>query len=74
MDNKIIIGFAPTRRRIFSAEDAIKYKNLIRQKMLDLDIMFVDIEDINSEGLLRCADDVEPVINKFKAACTPIGI
>ena len=30
MDNKVKIGCAPTRRRIFSVEDAIKYKNIIR--------------------------------------------
>ncbi len=67
MDNKVKIGFAPTRRRIFSVEDAIKYKNIIRQKMIEMGIDFVDIEDVNEEGLLRCADDVQPVIDKFKA-------
>lgn len=68
MDNRIVLGLAPTRRRIFSAEDAVKYKNLIRSKMESMDIEFVDIEDINSEGLLRCAEDVEPVIEKFRKA------
>ena len=68
MDNKVVIGYAPTRRRIFSAEDACKYKNLIRDKMTKMGVEFVDIEDINEEGLLRCAEDVEPVIEKFKAA------
>lgn len=67
MDHKVKIGFAPTRRRIFSAADAVKYKKLIAEKMKDLDIQFVDIEDINSEGLLRCAEDVQPVIDKFTA-------
>lgn len=68
MDHKVLIGYAPTRRRIFSAEDAVKYKKLIAGKLNDMEVEFVDIEDINSEGLLRCAEDVEPVINKFKAA------
>lgn len=68
MDNKVLIGYAPSRRRIFSAEDAQKYKKLIAQKMHDLNIEFVDIEDINDEGLLCCAEDVNPVIDKFKAA------
>ena len=27
MDYKVKIGFAPTRRRIFSVEDALKYKS-----------------------------------------------
>lgn len=68
MNHKVKIGFAPTRRRIFSVEDAIKYKNLIREKLVSLNIDFVDLEDINEEGLLRCAEDVDPVIKKFKAA------
>ncbi|OJU14997.1 MAG: fucose isomerase [Clostridiales bacterium 43-6] len=68
MDHKVIIGYAPTRRRIFSAEDAVKYKELIRNKMKAMDISFVDIDDINSEGLLRCAEDVDAVIEKFRAA------
>lgn len=68
MNNRVRVGFAPTRRRIFSAEDAVKYKNLIRDKMAALGIEFVDIEDINEEGLLRCAEDVDPVLDKFRAA------
>lgn len=68
MDHKVIIGYAPTRRRIFSAEDAVKYKKLIADKMNSLNIEFVDIEDINSEGLLRCAEDVNAVVKKFKEA------
>ena len=68
MDHKVLIGYAPTRRRIFSAEDAVKYKKLIADKLREWDVEFVDIEDINEEGLLRCAEDVDPVIDKFKAA------
>src|SRR5665648_199648 len=68
MDNKVLIGYAPTRRRIFSAEDALKYKNLIADKMTSLNVEFVDIEDLNEEGLLRCAEDVDAVVEKFKAA------
>lgn len=66
MDYKVKIGYAPTRRRIFSKEDAIKYKKLIADKMRDMDIEFVDLEDINEEGLLRCADDVDLVVEKFQ--------
>ena len=68
MDNKVLIGYAPTRRRIFSAEDALKYKKLIADKMTALNVEFVDIEDLNEEGLLRCAEDVDAVVDKFKAA------
>jgi L-fucose isomerase-like protein len=64
--NKVKIGYAPTRRRIFSVEDAIKYKVLIADKMRSLGLEFVDLEDVNEEGLLRCAEDVQPVVDKFR--------
>ncbi|MDF2939141.1 MAG: fucose isomerase [Paenibacillaceae bacterium] len=51
---KFKLGYAPTRRFTFSAEDAYKYKVLIRNKIesfgLDMDI--VDLEGMNDEGLL----------------------
>lgn len=68
MNHKVKIGYAPTRRRIFSVEDALKYKKLIADKLTELEVEFVDIEDINEEGLLRCAEDVNSVIKKFKDA------
>ena len=66
MNKTVRIGYAPTRRRIFSVEDALKYKSLIRKKLDSWGLDVVDIEDVNSEGLLRCAEDVEPVIEKFR--------
>jgi L-fucose isomerase-like protein len=68
MDHKIKIGFAPTRRFIFSKEDAFKFKELTRQKLDELGIEYVDIEDINEEGLLHSEADVEKIVEKFKAA------
>ena len=50
--NKIKLGFAPTRRSVFSAPDAVKYRNLTAKRMNELGIDFVDITDINEEGLL----------------------
>lgn len=52
--NKLTIGFAPTRRNVFSAEDAQKYKALILEKIhsFDLDIDIIDLSSINAEGLL----------------------
>ncbi len=68
MDHKVKVGYAPTRRRIFSAADAVKYKNIIADKLRSLQVDFVDIEDINDEGLLRSAEDVDKVVRKFKGA------
>lgn len=63
----ITIGLAPTRRFIFSKEDALKYKKLIQDKLKELKINFVDIDDINQEGLLYSEDHIPQMIEKFKA-------
>lgn len=65
---KIKIGYAPTRRFVFSKEDAFKYKKLILEKIKQYDIEIIDLEGINSEGLLfDSEDDVKKVIGRFKA-------
>ena len=48
----IKLGYAPTRRSIFSAPDAIKYRGLTADRLTELGIDFVDITDVNEEGLL----------------------
>ncbi len=62
----IKLGFAPTRRAIFSAPDAVKYANLTRKKLQELNIEFVDIDDINEEGLLYNDADRIRIAEKFK--------
>ncbi len=64
---KIKLGFAPTRRSIFSAPDAIKYRGLTKDRLNELGIDFVDIDDINSEGLLYDENDRLKIVEKFKA-------
>ncbi|MBS6646703.1 MAG: L-fucose/L-arabinose isomerase family protein [Clostridiaceae bacterium] len=62
------IGFAPTRRSIFSAPDAIKYRDLTAERLRKMGVDFVDIKEINEEGLLYDDRDVERIAEKFKAA------
>lgn len=64
--NKVVIGFAPTRRSIFSAEDAVKYRNMTAEKLSSMGIEFVDINDINKEGLLYCEEDRIRIEDKFR--------
>ncbi len=63
---KIKLGYAPTRRSIFSAPDAIKYRGLTRQRLEELGVEFVDIDDINEEGLLYDENDRLKIVEKFK--------
>ena len=64
----IKLGFAPTRRSIFSAPDAVKYRGLTAARLRELGVEFVDIDDINEEGLLYDENDRLKILEKFKAA------
>lgn len=67
MDYNIKLGYAPTRRFIFSKEDAHKYKKLTKAKLEELKVEYVDIDDINEEGLLHEEADVAKIVEKFKS-------
>lgn len=64
--DSIKLGFAPTRRSIFSAPDARKYRELTADRLHELGIDFVDITDINPEGLLYDDADRIKIAEKFK--------
>lgn len=66
MKKQVKIGFAPTRRAIFSAPDAIKYADLTRKKLDEMGIDYVDIADINEEGLLYNDEDRIKIAEKFR--------
>ena len=64
----IRIGYAPTRRSIFSAPDAIRFRGLTADRLRELGVDFVDIDDINEEGLLYDENDRLKIVEKFKDA------
>ena len=66
LNNQLKLGFAPTRRDLFSREDAVKYKDLTFQKLKSLGIDTVDIEWLNDEGLLYDTADVNKVAARFQ--------
>lgn len=65
MEN-IKLGFAPTRRSIFSAPAAVEYADRTRDKLRKIGISFVDIDDIAEDGLLHNEEDRIRIVNKFK--------
>ena len=66
--DRVVLGFAPTRRSIFSAPDAVKYADLTRTRLRELGVEFVDIDDIAEDGLLHDDADRIKIGEKFKAA------
>lgn len=63
----IKIGFAPTRRSIFSAPAAVEYANYTREKLTSMGVNYVDINDIAEDGLLHDDFDRQKIAEKFKA-------
>ena len=50
-DFSIKLGFVPTRRLAFNADEARKYKNMIRDKLLSWKIDLVNIDWFNKKGM-----------------------
>ena len=65
--DQIKLGFVPTRRSIFSAPDAVKYRGLTADRLREIGVDIVDIDDINDEGLLYDDSHIEPIVKKFRA-------
>ncbi len=63
---KIRLGFAPTRRSIFSAPAAVEYANLTRKRLTEMGVDFVDIDDIADDGLLHDEKDRLLIEEKFR--------
>ncbi len=65
MRKNIKLGFAPTRRTVFSREDSLKYKRLIEERLKKWRVNFANINWLNSEGLLYQQKDAEIVAERF---------
>lgn len=62
----IKLGVAPTRRSIFSAPAAIEYAKKTCDRLTELGVDYVDIYDINDEGLLFDDEGMEKIAEKFQ--------
>ena len=65
---KVRIGFLPTRRKIFSKEEAGKFKRMIEAKIKTYDCEIVNIDFLNEEGLIYEGMDADVVADAFIAA------
>lgn len=66
MEEKITLGYIPTRRNNFSVEAALHYKRYIRNIISKYSVQIVDIEDVNPEGLLLAQEDIPVIVDKMK--------
>jgi len=64
---KIRIGFAPTRRTVFSPEAAGQQKASIEARLREWDVDYVGLDWLNEEGLLYDPLDARRVAGRFRA-------
>jgi L-fucose isomerase-like protein len=67
MNDTIVLGYCPTRRDVFSREEAIKFNQIIRKRIEMPDVKIVDLKGINNEELLFDDKDIYTVIERFKS-------
>lgn len=64
---RIKLGYIPTRRNVFSKEDAIRYRHEIKAVIETCEeVELIDIKELNQEGLLFDEKDLPNVIQKMK--------
>lgn len=65
---RIKLAYCPTRRDVFSREEAMRFHQRIREKMNRFPVDVIDLEGINEEGLLYEDRDVADAIERFRQA------
>ena len=65
---RLLLGLAPTRRFVFSAEDAARYKVLVEKKLSQWNVEFLNIDTVNKEGLLYERAHAAAAAELFKKA------
>ena len=63
--HKIKLGFAPTRRNVFSKEEAGRIKVIIENWLKTTGIEYVNLDFLNDEGLIFSGLDADKVARKF---------
>ena len=65
--HNVTLGLAPIGKFVFSHQDAIKQKQIIQQKLHDLDIRFIDLDEAlpDDDGIIRDQSHVEPAVRHF---------
>ena len=62
------LGYAPTRRKVFSVEAALEFKQKTAQAVRDWGAELVDLEGLNDEGLMWDASQVPGIVDRFTRA------
>ena len=66
MQQTIRLAYCPTRRDVFSREEAIKFNFQIRAELEKLPAKIIDLSGINEEELLYRDEDIPTIIERFR--------
>jgi L-fucose isomerase-like protein len=66
MQKEPLVGFCPIGKFVFSHEDAMRLKGLIRAKLDQWKIRYVDLEGVLPDGMVRDQKHFEPVARFFR--------
>ena len=63
---QVVAGFCPIGKFVFSHEDAVRFKGLIRERLERWQIRYVDLEPVLPDGMVRDQKHVAPVVRYFQ--------
>ena len=66
--NGIKLGFAPTRRTVFSREEAVRFRRLTESRLQELGAQVIGLAGLNEDELLYEPADVPEVLSRFRGA------
>lgn len=61
-----LIGLCPIGKFVFSHEDAMRFKGLIRERLDRWQIRYVDLDEVLPDGMVRDQKHVGPVVRHFQ--------
>ena len=61
-----LIGLCPIGKFVFSHEDAVRYKGMIRERFNRWGLRFVDLETVLPDGMIRDQKHVGPAVHHFQ--------
>jgi L-fucose isomerase-like protein len=63
----LLLGLCPIGKFVFSHEDALRFKSLIRERLHGWQVSVADLESVLPDGIVRDQKHVEPVVRYFQS-------
>ena len=67
-ERKPLLGLCPIGKFVFSNADAVRYKNLLQQRLAEWSVRTVDLEGVLEDGLVKDQSHVDVAVEHFRRA------